>query len=56
MVVQRLMFGLRPHEEPHAGDIGKNEPKPGNSQLLPVLGFSRLYSCVDFASFNQALF
>ncbi|CAN0041878.1 unnamed protein product, partial [Sphacelaria rigidula] len=56
MDIQRLMFGFRLDEAPYMGDIGDNESKRRNSQLLVVLGFLQFDLREDFASPNQALF
>lgn len=39
MVVQCLMFGSRVHEGSHMSDMGENEVKRGNPQLLVALDF-----------------
>lgn len=38
MVVQRMVFGSRLHEAPCMDDVGENERKRGNTQLLIALG------------------
>ena len=50
------MFGFGLHKVPPVGDMSKNNPKRGNSQLLVLLGIFYFDSRVDVASLNQPLF
>ena len=38
VVILRLIFGSRLHEEPHMGNISENKHKRWNSLLVVVLG------------------